>query len=74
MFSRLPDIITGTLVILLTSACGVADTGSSAVTAAKIKAQQAEQAQAAKVEIEKQLDATREQAEQRRKDIEAATR
>lgn len=74
MFSRLPAIVTGTLATLLTSACGVADTGSSAVTAAKIKAQQAEQAQAAKVEIEKQLDAAREQAEQRRKDIEAATR
>ena len=58
----------------LLTACGLADTGSSAASVAKLKTQEAEQARAAKAQVESQLDAAREQAEQRRKEIEAATR
>lgn len=63
-----------TLFALLLAACGVADVGTSAATAAKLKAQEAEQANAAKAQIESQIDAAQKQAEQRRKEIEAATR
>ncbi len=59
---------------LLLCACGLGDVGSSAATAAKLKAQEAEQAKAAQVQITNQLDAAQQQAEQRRKEIEAATR
>lgn len=59
---------------LLLCACGLGDVGSSAATAAKLKAQEAEQAKAPQVQITNQLDAAQQQAEQRRKEIEAATR
>ncbi|WP_298622388.1 hypothetical protein [uncultured Zoogloea sp.] len=59
---------------LLLCACGLGDVGSSAATAAKLKAQEAEQAKAAQVQITNQLDAAQQQAEERRKEIEAATR
>ena len=59
---------------LLLCACGFGDAGTSAATAAKLKAQEAEQARAAQVQITNQLDAAQQQAEQRRKEIEAATR
>ena len=59
---------------VLLTACGLADTGSSAATAAKLKAQEAEQARAAQAQIESQLEAAQQQAGQRRKEIEAATR
>lgn len=59
---------------LLLSACGVSDTGTAAVTATQLKAREAEQAQAAKAQIEQQLDAANQQAEERRKQIDAATR
>jgi hypothetical protein len=59
---------------LLLCACGLGDVGSSAATAAKLKAQEAEQAKAAQVQITNQLDAAQQQAEERRKEIEEATR
>lgn len=58
----------------LLAACGVSDTGSAAVTAAQLKAREAEQAQTTKAQIEQQLDAANRQAEERRKEIDAATR
>lgn len=61
------------LLIPLTG-CGLGDAGSSAATAAKLKAHEAEQAQATKARIETQLDAANQQAEQRRKEAEAANR
>ena len=60
MSRRLPAAL---LAISLLSACGVADVGSSATTAAKLKAQ-----------VEKQLEDARQQEEQQRKAIDAATR
>jgi len=71
MSRRLPAAL---LAISLLSACGVADVGSSAATAAKLKAQEAEQARATKAQVEKQLEAARQQEEQQRKAIDAATR
>ena len=59
---------------LLLCACGLGDAGSSATAAAKLKAQEAEQARAAQAGIASQLDAAQQQAGQRRKEIEAATR
>ncbi|MBS0355581.1 MAG: hypothetical protein JSR83_16975 [Proteobacteria bacterium] len=59
---------------LLLAACGVSDTGTAAVTAAQLKAREAEQAQAAKAQIEQQLEAANRQAEEQRKQIDAATR
>ncbi len=59
---------------LLLAACGFGDTGGSAATAAKLKAGEAEQAQASRARIDQQLDAAQQQSEQRRKEIEAATR
>lgn len=60
---------------LLLTACGVSDSGTAAVTAAQLKAQEAEQAQATKARIEQQLEAANRQAEEeRRKQIDAATR
>jgi NifU-like protein involved in Fe-S cluster formation len=65
-----------TLPLLLTTllgGCGI-DAASSAATAAKLKAREAEQAQAMKQNIEQQLDIARQQEEQRRKEMDAATR
>lgn len=59
---------------LLLAACGVSDTGTAAVTTAQLKAREAEQAQATKAQIEQQLEAANQQAEERRKQIDAATR
>lgn len=56
------------------SACGVSDSGTAAVTATQLKAREAEQAQATKAQIQQQLDAVNQQAEERRKQIDAATR
>jgi outer membrane PBP1 activator LpoA protein len=64
----LPFLLAGLL-----TACGL-DAASSAATAAKLKAREAEQAQTLKQNIEQQLDAARQQEEQRRKDAEAASR
>lgn len=58
----------------LLGACGVSDSGTAAVTAAQLKAREAEQAQATKAQIQQQLDAVNQQAEERRKQIDAATR
>ena len=55
-------------------ACGLGDVGSSATATAEAQGQEAEQAKAAQVQITNQLDAAQQQAEQRRKEIEAATR
>lgn len=70
----LPGSVASVAASLLLCACGLGDAGSSAATAAKLKAQEAEQARAAQVQITNQLDAAQQQAEQRRKEIEAATR
>lgn len=70
----LPGSVVSIATSLLLCACGLGDVGSSAATAAKLKAQEAEQAKAAQVQITNQLDAAQQQAEQRRKEIEAATR
>ncbi len=59
---------------LLLAACGLGDTGGSAATAAKLKASEAEQARAGRARIDQQLEAAEQQTEQRRKEIEAATR
>ena len=66
--------LAGLIASLLLCACGLGDAGSSATAAAKLKAQEAEQARAAQVGIASQLDAAQQQAGQRQKDIEAATR
>lgn len=63
-----------TALLLSLAGCGLGDAGSSAATAAKLKAQEAEQAQTTKAAIEAQLDAANQQAEQRRKEAEAANR
>ena len=73
-FRTVPGIVVSLTAPLLLCACGLGDVGSSAATAAKLKAQEAEQAKAAQVQITNQLDAAQQQAEQRRKEIEAATR
>lgn len=70
----LPGSVVSAATSLLLCACGLGDVGGSAATAAKLKAQEAEQARAAQVQITNQLDAAQQQAEQRRKEIEAATR
>ena len=70
----LPGSVASVAASLLLCACGLGDVGSSAATAAKLKAQEAKQAKAAQVQITNQLDAAQQQAEQRRKEIEAATR
>lgn len=70
----LPGSVVSAATSLLLCACGFGDVGGSAATAAKLKAQEAEQARAAQVQITNQLDAAQQQAEQRRKEIEAATR
>lgn len=57
----------------LVAGCGM-DAATSAATAAKLKAREAEQAQALKQSIEQQLDAAQKQEDQRRKEIDAATR
>lgn len=59
---------------LLLAACGVSDTSTAVITAAQLKAREAEQARAAKAQIEQQLEAANQQAEERRKQIDAATR
>lgn len=59
---------------LLLSACGVSDSGTAAVTAAQLKAREAEQAQTKKAQIQQQLDAANQQADEHRKQIDAATR
>ncbi len=63
-----------TALLLSLGGCGLGDAGSSAATAAKLKAQEAEQARTTKAAIEAQLDAANQQAEQRRKEAEAASR
>jgi hypothetical protein len=60
--------------LLSLSACGLGDSGSAAVTAAKLKAQEAESARATKEQLERQLAESQERAAQRQKEIEAATR
>lgn len=67
-----PLLLTALLISL--AGCGLGDAGSSAATAAKLKAQEAEQARTTKAAIEAQLDAANQQAEQRRKEAEAASR
>ncbi|NML25223.1 hypothetical protein [Zoogloea dura] len=67
-----PTLLAALLVPL--AGCGLGDAGSSAATAAKLKAHEAEQAQATRARIETQLDAANQQAEQRRKEAEAANR
>lgn len=61
------------LLTTLVAGCGM-DAATSAATAAKLKAREAEQAQALKQSIEQQLDAAQKQEDQRRKEIDAATR
>lgn len=61
------------LLATLVAGCGM-DAATSAATAAKLKAREAEQAQALKQSIEQQLDAAQKQEDQRRKEIDAATR
>ncbi|MBL8433530.1 MAG: hypothetical protein JNL99_01210 [Zoogloea sp.] len=56
------------------SACGLGDSGSATVTAAKLKASEAENALATKEKLEQQIADTQQQAAQRQKEIEAATR
>ncbi|MCK6386098.1 MAG: hypothetical protein L6Q65_00640 [Zoogloea sp.] len=56
------------------SACGLGDSGSAAVTAAKLKASEAESARATKEKLEQQIADTQQQAAQRQKEIDAATR
>lgn len=56
------------------SACGLGDSGSAAVTAAKLKAHEAEGARATQEQLERQLAESQERAAQRQKEIEAATR
>lgn len=63
-----------TALLLSLGGCGLGDAGSSAATAAKLKAREAEQTQTTKAAIEAQLDAANQQAEQRRKEAEAANR
>lgn len=67
-----PLLLTALLMSL--TGCGLGDAGGSAATAAKLKAQEAEQARTTKAAIEAQLDAANQQAEQRRKGAEAASR
>lgn len=71
--ASIPHLAILSMTLFLT-ACGVSDSGSAAVTAAQLKARETEQAQAAKAQIEQQLDAANRQAEERRKQIDAATR
>ena len=59
---------------LFLPACGLGDSGSAAVTAAKLKAREAESAKAAKEQFEQQLAESQQKAAQRQKEIEAATR
>lgn len=66
--------VTSTFLALMLGACGLADVGSSAATTAALKTQEARQARATQAQIESQLDAARQQEEQRRKDIDAQTR
>lgn len=61
------------LLVTLLAGCGI-DAATSAATAARLKAREAEQAQAIKQDIEQQLDVARQQEEQRRKEMDAATR
>jgi|APMI01.1.fsa_nt_gi NifU-like protein involved in Fe-S cluster formation len=61
------------LLATLLAGCGI-DAATSAATAAKLKAREAEQAQAMKHSIEQQLDAAQKQEDQRRKEMDAATR
>ena len=61
------------LLATLLAGCGI-DAATSAATAAKLKAREAEQAQAMKQSIEQQLDAAQKQEDQRRKEMDAATR
>jgi uncharacterized protein YlxW (UPF0749 family) len=56
------------------SACGLGDSGSAAVTAAKLKASEADNARATKQKLEQQIADTQQQAAQRQKEIDAATR
>lgn len=60
--------------LLSLSACGLGDSGSAAVTAAKLKAHEAEGARATQEQLERQLAESQERAAQRQKEIEAATR
>lgn len=62
------------LLALPLSACGLGDSGSAAVTAAKLKASEAESARATKEKLEQQIAESQQQAAQRQKEIEAATR
>jgi len=62
------------LLALLLGACGLADVGGSAVSAARMKTQEAQQAKAVQAQLEEQLAAARQQEEQRRKDLDAQTR
>jgi outer membrane lipopolysaccharide assembly protein LptE/RlpB len=71
--SALPTALLLALLLSL-SACGLGDSGSAAVTAAKLKAHEAEGARATKEQLERQLADSQEQAAQRQKEIEAATR
>ena len=71
--SVLPTALLLALLLSL-SACGLGDSGGAAVTAAKLKAHEADGARAAKEQLERQLADSQEQAAQRQKEIEAATR
>ncbi len=59
---------------VLLSACGLGDSGSAAVTAAKLKASEAESARATKEKLEQQIADSQQEAAKRQKEIDAATR
>ena len=64
--SVLPTALLLALLLSL-SACGLGDSGGAAVTAAKLKAHEAEGARATKEQLERQLADSQEQAAQRQK-------
>ena len=71
--SALPTALLLTMLLSL-SACGLGDSGSAAVTSAKLKASEAESARATKEKLEQQIAENQQQAARRQKEIEAATR
>ena len=70
-----PSALPAALLLALSlSACGLGDSGSAAVTAAKLKASEAESARATKEKLEQQIADSQQEAAKRQKEIDAATR
>lgn len=66
---------TATLALILSlSACGVADSGATAAASAKLKTEEVQRTEIVKKDLEQQLDVARQQTDEHRKELEAATR